>query len=71
MSDRQSVIYHGTNKRAAIARAKRIDGYVILARGPDIVGNKIAMPSEERGYWSDPSGLCRNDEQIVWPEQGR
>ena len=55
-------VFHGQNKEGAIARAKRIDGYVILSDPP-----KDAPDGCGKGYWSDTSGFIRNHEQQVWP----
>jgi lipopolysaccharide biosynthesis regulator YciM len=61
-------VWHGTDeaaKKAAIARARKIDGYVILSKGPD-AGEATGF-QDKAGYWSDPSGFCRNWETLVWP----
>ena len=63
---RIETVFHGEDKAAAIARAKRINGYAFHSKGPIPEGQ---TETDLWGYWSDPSGFIRSWESQVWPEE--
>lgn len=69
--DNGETLWHGSDEKAAVARAKRFGGQVVYSIAPGTENVQVAKPGDW-GYYSEGGGhsqMIRNWERLVWVQE--